>query len=169
MKKNLVTDKNAFSLRGDFFLFAHYKDGEKILVEYGCNIVTDNGLALVVSILKGVETPFSSLAIGTGDESWDINPPVEDAETSALNNELINLSIEMKYWDDVNGQFSITPTNVLDIRAIADGSIIGDLREWGIKGGGSDILYNHAIHGKIPKTDDYNLEYIIRIYLERKN
>jgi len=161
-------------LRGEFILTAHYVKGEKkgqreVLVE-DHNIITDVGLELGIGAIGGLGEGIKKWQFGEGLSSWDTTPPAEDPATTALVTPIAPVkAINVRYWDDVAEDFSVTPTDTLDVRAVFNADDAnGDLREFTIWGTATeDVMFNYVIHDKIVKTDVYNLECIIRFTLER--
>lgn len=169
---NKTTENNTgIQLRGHLIDIAHYPDGRTEIIQEKDNIVVDNGLIFTASLLGGMEgVPISEMAVGEGDPAWDVAPPPEDPETTALVSEIDRKAVTTQYWDVVLEQITVVPTNVLDIRVFfLSEEANGDLREFGLIAGGDveEVLFNYVIHGKIVKTDSYNLERILRLTVER--
>lgn len=171
MSNKTTVNNTGIQITGHLIDIAHYPDGTQKVIHEADNIVVDTGLIFGASILGGMEgVPISEMAVGEGDVAWDVAPPPEDPETTALVAEIDRKAVTTQYWDPVLEQITVTPTNVLDIRVFflsSEGN--GDLREFGLIAGGdvAEVLFNYVIHGKIVKTVSYNLERILRLTVER--
>jgi len=166
-----TTEKLTIAIRGEWWDWAHPVDGSPAhLLQHGHNVITDLGLALAAGAIGIIGHGIKTWQIGRGLPDWDTVPPADpDGTETALVDPIIEKDLTVRYWDTGLDAFSVDPTNVLDARIVLDASEANDdLREFGIRGAQSgDVLFNYVIHGKIVKTDTYNLERIMRFTIDR--
>lgn len=117
------------------------------------------------------ETLF--IAIGGGEQGWDLTPPPLQRNTSQLVNEIARKSLagaDIRYLT-VEGQVTESLTPRLRISAtFSAGEGVGTLRECGLFGGataeaGSGTLLTYYIHPRIEKTAENVLERRIELDL----
>lgn len=166
-----TTNKSGIKIRGKLIDIAQYPDGTERKIQEVDNLVVDVGLGLLIGILGGLEDfGILTMQVGTGLPEWDIELPYPEEEDTALVTPLDEKTVVRHYWDVGEEEFSLTPTNILDVRTTfyAD-EANGDLRELALRGGTSEtVMFNYIIHEKIVKTSDYNLLRILRITVDRE-
>jgi hypothetical protein len=162
---------NDVKISGAWWDWVHPLDGSMpYLLQHGHNIITNMGLALAAGALGIIGHGIKTWQVGAGDPDWDTVPPPEpDGIETTLVDPVLEKTLSVRYWDVDLDTFSAVPTNVLDARIVLNADEAnGDLREFGIRGAQSGIvLFNYVIHGKITKTDTYNLERIMRFTIGR--
>ena len=172
MFENPVTHipvKSAFTVEGRFIDVAHYIDGRSEIIRDGHNIVTDGGLALIVGALGNLANGVTRWQVGVGDPAWDTAPVEASAETTALVAPVFMKPVTVSYWDIENNRFSPTPTNAIDVRAVFMAEEANaPLREFGLIGPDPlNVLFNYVVHERISKSENFNLERIMRITARR--
>jgi hypothetical protein len=163
-------NKSGFKLKGKLIDIAQYPNGtEKILQETN-NLVVDMGLCFIIGVLGGLEDfGILTMQVGEGLPEWDIELPSPEEDDTELVSPIHEKAVVKHYWDEVEGEFTLVPTPILDVRVTfyAD-EANGDLRELALRGGTTgEVMYNYIIHEKIVKTSDFNLLRIIRITADR--
>ena len=95
-------------------------------------------IASVSEHIKGIMT----LAVGTGDISWDLqNPPAETSSQTLLETELIRKTFSSKTYVDSIGNPSLTRTNIIDFTTtFLESEANGPLVEMGLFGGNGPEL-----------------------------
>ena len=161
--------KSAFTLEGRFTDIAHYHDGRSELIHEGHNIVTDSGLGLVAGALGNLCNGIAFWQVGTGDPAWDTAPAEAMSDASGLVAPIFMKPVTVSYWDRENGVFSPEPTDTIDARVVFIAEEAnGPLREFGLVGPAPEhTLFNYVIHEKISKSENFNLERIMRITVQR--
>ncbi|HOY63927.1 MAG: hypothetical protein BWY28_02227 [bacterium ADurb.Bin236] len=172
MFENPVTHipvKSAFTVEGRFIDIAHYIDGRSEIIRDGHNIVTDCGLALIVGALGNLANGVTRWQVGSGDPAWDTAPVEASAETTALVAPVFMKPVTVSYWDIENNRFSPTPTNTIDVRVVFMAEEANaPLREFGLVGPDPTcVLFNYVVHERISKSENFNLERIMRITARR--
>ncbi len=162
--------KSAFTIEGRFIDIAHYLNGQSEVIREGHNIVTDAGLGLVVGALGNLTNGIAHWQVGSGDPAWDTAPIEATAETTALVTPVFMKPVTVSYWDAVNNRFSPTPTDTIDVRVVFMAEEANaPLREFGLIGPDPEnILFNYVIHERISKSENFNLERIMRITVRRE-
>lgn len=160
--------KSTFSIEGKFIDIADFGRYRTVIRE-GHNIVTDAGLGLVVGALGNLTNGISHWYVGTGDPAWDTAPVETTADRSMLVAPIFMKPVTVSYWDRINNRFSPTPTDTIDVRTIfLAEEANAPLREFGLVGPAPDhVLFNYVIHEKISKSENFNLERIMRITVQR--
>lgn len=161
--------RSAFTIEGRFTDIAHFLNGRSEIIREGHNIVTDAGLGLVVGALGNLTNGIAHWQVGSGDPAWDTAPVETQAGTTALVAPFFMKPVTVSYWDTMNNRFSPTPTDTIDVRAVfLAEEANAPLREFGLVGPGPDnVLFNYVIHERISKSDNFNLERIMRITVRR--
>ena len=161
--------KSAFTIEGRFIDIAHYLDGRSEVVREGHNIVTDAGLGLVVGALGNLTNGITFWQVGSGDPAWDTAPLEAQASVSALVAPVMMKPVTVSYWDRANSRFSPTPTDTIDVRVVfLAEEANAPLREFGLVGPAPEnVLFNYVIHERISKSENFNLERIMRITVQR--
>jgi len=162
--------ENGITIKGHLIDIAQYPNGTERVIQEVDNIVVDNGLGLVLGTLGGIEDfGILTMQVGTGEAGWDISLPEADPDVTELVTPLYEKPVVRHYWDEAEDEFTLTPTNILDVRTtFYSEEANGDLREFALRGGSSgDIMFDYIIHEKIIKTADYNLLRILRITVDR--
>ena len=161
--------KTSFSIEGRFIDVAHYADGRSEVIREGHNIVTDAGLGLVVGALGNLTNGITFWQVGSGDPAWDTAPVEAQAGVSALVAPVIMKPVTVSYWDRANSRFSPTPTDTIDVRVVfLAEEANAPLREFGLVGPDPEnVLFNYVIHERISKSENFNLERIMRITVQR--
>lgn len=163
--------KSGLCLKGQLTDIAHYLDGSPSeVLQVLDNLVVDTGLGLTLGALGNIESlGIRTMQVGEGLVEWDIELPPPEVGDTELVTPLDEKVVVCHYWDDVEEVFSLTPTDILDVRTTflsEEGN--GTLREFGLRGGDSGtVLFNYVTHSKIVKTSDFNLERILKITIER--
>jgi len=162
--------RSAFSIEGRFIDIAHHLDGSSEVIHEGHNIVTDAGLGLVVGALGNLTNGIAFWQVGSGDPAWDTDPVEAQAGTTALVAPVLTKPITISYWDTMNNRFSPTPTDTIDVRVVFMAEEANaPLREFGLVGPApGNILFNYVIHERISKSENFNLERIMRITVRRE-
>jgi len=162
--------KSAFTIEGRFIDIAHFPDGRSEVIREGHNIVTDAGLGLVVGALGNLTNGITHWQVGSGDPAWDTAPIEATPETTALVAPVFMKPVTVSYWDAVNNRFSPTPTDTIDVRVVFMAEEANaPLREFGLIGPDPEnILFNYVIHERISKSENFNLERIMRITVRRE-
>lgn len=115
-----------------------------------------------------------SVAVGTGEESWDEGLPDHDRATTALVAEVARKPVpaEQVVFLDSSGQPTVEPTPHLQLSVdFTAGEAVGVLRECGLYIGGSDeelgtgTLLSYFTHPRIDKTEAMTLSRTFRIDL----
>ena len=103
------------------------------------------------------------------DPAWDTAPVEASAETTALVAPVFMKPVTVSYWDIENNRFSPTPTNAIDVRAVFMAEEANaPLREFGLIGPDpACVLFNYVVHERISKSENFNLERIMRITARR--
>jgi len=163
--------KSAFTIEGRFIDIAHFPDSRSEVIREGHNIVTDAGLGLVVGALGNLTNGITHWQVGSGDPAWDTAPIEATAETAALVTPVFMKPVTVSYWDAVNNRFSPTPTDTIDVRVVFMAEEANaPLREFGLIGPDPEnILFNYVIHERISKSENFNLERIMRITVRREH
>lgn len=83
--------------------------------------------------VPGIQT----LAVGTGDVSWDLqNPPAETTSQTLLESELIRKTFSSKTYVDSGGNPTVSRTNIIDFTTTyLESEAVGPLVEMGLFGG----------------------------------
>jgi len=162
--------KISFSIQGQFIDIAHFPDGRSEVIREGHNIVTDAGLGLVVGALGNLTNGITHWRVGSGDPAWDTAPIEATADRTALVTPVFMKPVTVAYWDAVNNRFSPTPTDTIDVRVVFMAEEANaPLREFGLIGPDPEnILFNYVIHERISKSENFNLERIMRITVRRE-
>jgi len=162
--------KSAFTIEGRFIDIAHFLDGRSEIIREGHNIVTDAGLGLVVGALGNLTNGIAQWQVGSGDPAWDTAPIEAQAETTALVAPVFMKPVTVSYWDAANNRFSPSPTDTIDVRVVfLAEEANAPLREFGLVGPDPDnVLFNYVIHERISKSENFNLERIMRITVRRE-
>jgi len=168
-KPRINSVKTSFSICGRFIDIAHYLDGRSEVIREGHNIVTDSGLGLVVGALGNLCNGIAFWQVGSGDPAWDTVPVEAQPSTSGLIDPVFMKPVTVSYWDRENSVFSPEPTDTIDVRVVFIAEEANaPLREFGLVGPAPDhVLFNYVIHEKISKTENFNLERIMRITVQR--
>ncbi len=161
--------KTAFTIEGRFIDIAHHFDGRSEVIREGHNIITDMGLGLVVGALGNLTNGIAFWQVGSGDPAWDTAPVEAQAAVSSLVAPVMMKPAAISYWDRANNRFSPTPTDTIDVRVVFLAEEANTpLREFGLVGTGPEnILFNYVIHERISKSENFNLERIMRITVQR--
>ncbi len=162
--------RTAFYIQGRFIDIAHHLDGRSEVIREGHNIVTDAGLGLVVGALANLTNGIAFWQVGCGDPAWDTAPVEAQAGTTALVAPVLIKPVTIAYWDTINNRFSPTPTDTIDVRVVFMAEEANaPLREFGLVGPTpGNILFNYVIHERISKSENFNLERIMRITVQRE-
>lgn len=168
--KHDISMKTAFSIQGRFIDIAHHHDGRSEIIREGHNIVTDAGLALVVGALANLTNGIAFWQVGSGDPAWDTNPVEAQADVAALIDPVFVKPVTVSYWDAANNRFSPTPMDTIDVRVVFMAEEANaPLREFGLVGPDPEnVLFNYVIHERISKSENFNLERIMRITVRRE-
>lgn len=153
----------------------HYKDG-RVEKRVGHNLVVNNFLKLVMSLLKG-ETGYKGIqywAVGSGAPSWDNSMPSPSIDSTKLTAELGRVAItagEIKFLTP-EYEVSSVPTNIIQItHTFGPSDCNGVWREFGIFGGNatatkdSGLMINKRHHAIITKTEEMTIERVMRFTL----
>jgi len=161
--------KSAFTIEGRFIDIAHHLDGRSEVIREGHNIVTDAGLGLVVGALGNLTNGIAQWQVGSGDPAWDTAPVEATAYRTALVAPVFMKPVTVSFWDAVNNRFSPSPTDTIDVRVVFMAEEANaPLREFGLVGPDPEnVLFNYVIHERISKSDNFNLERIMRITVQR--
>jgi hypothetical protein len=162
--------KSAFTIEGRFIDIAHFPDGRSEVIREGHNIVTDAGLGLVVGALGNLTNGITHWQVGSGDPAWDTNPVEARADVAALIDPVFIKPVTVSYWDAANNRFSPTPMDTIDVRVVFMAEEANaPLREFGLVGPDPEnVLFNYVIHERISKSENFNLERIMRITVRRE-
>ena len=161
--------KTAFTIEGRFTDIAHYLDGRSEVIREGHNIVTDSGLGLVVGALGNLTNGIAHWQVGSGDPAWDMAPLEATADRTCLVAPVFMKPVTVSYWDAENNRFSPTSTDTIDVRVVFMAEEANaQLREFGLVGPDPEhVLFNYVIHERISKSENFNLERIMRITVRR--
>lgn len=173
--KTLNLDGHNVHMTGEIIDRIHYADGH-IEERVGHNLVVNNFLNLVMSLLKG-QAGYKGIqywAVGSGASSWNGSMPNPDINSTKLTAELGRVAIgagEIKFLNSDYNEVS-TPTNILQIsHTFGPSDCNGVWREFGIFGGNattakdSGIMINKRHHAVITKTEEMTIERIMRFTL----
>ena len=162
-------------MTGEIIDTIHYKDG-RVEKRVGHNLVVNNFLKLVMSLLKG-ETGYKGIqywAVGSGASSWDNSMPSPSINSTKLTAELGRVAItagEIKFLTPEYGVSSV-PTNIIQItHTFGPSDCNGVWREFGIFGGNatatknSGLMINKRHHAIITKTEEMTIERVMRFTL----
>jgi len=161
--------KTSFSIEGRFIDIAHFIDGKSEVIREGHNIVTDAGLGLVVGALGNLTNGIAQWQVGGGDPAWDTAPVEATADRTTLVAPVMTKPVTVSYWDTENNRFSPAPTDTIDVRVVfmAEEANV-PLREFGLVGPDPEnVLFNYVTHECISKSENFNLERIMRITVRR--
>lgn len=167
---NKICGESGIKIRGRLIDIAQYPDGAERVIQEIDNLVVDVGLCLVAGVLGGIEEyGILTMQVGEGLPGWDIELPDPEPDVTELVTPLDEKTVVRHYWDVVAEEFTLTPTNVLDVRTtFYSEEANGDLRELALRGGfGGEVMFNYITHEKIVKTEEYNLLRILRITVDR--
>ncbi len=186
---HLASPKTAFSIEGHYIDIAHYLDGRSHVIQQGQNIVTEQGLNLVAGLIGGIDSalPITQWVMGDGSPDWDSANPAPDPYKTISDIPVPRsvASVKISYWNTITGTFSEVPTSTIDVRALFNADeAIGTFRQFGLVSVtddpeidltgpippdklGSVTLFNHVAHGPIVKSNEFNLERILRITVKR--
>ena len=161
--------KSTFTIEGRFIDIAHHLDGRSEVIREGHNIVTDAGLGLVAGALGNLTNGITYWQVGSGDSAWDTAPIEATADRMSLVAPVMMKPVTVSYWDAANNRFSPTPTGTIDVRVVFMAEEANaPLREFGLVGSDSEnVLFNYVIHERISKSENFNLERIMRITVRR--
>lgn len=173
--QTLAKEGHQVHMTGEIIDRIHYKDG-RVEERVGHNLVVNNFLNLVMSLLKG-QAGYKGIqywAVGSGASSWDGSMPNPDIKSTKLTAELGRVAIgagEIKFLNSDYNEVS-TPTNILQIsHTFGPSDCNGVWREFGIFGGNattakdSGIMINKRHHAVITKTEEMTIERIMRFTL----
>lgn len=111
-----------------------------------------------------------SIAIGSGENSWDVTPPLLRRDITALNTEIMRKPIDLNdiQFLDSAGETSLEPTALLRVAttfSASEGS--GTLRECGLwlEARDTAILLAYFIHPRIEKIPESRLQRNIQLDL----
>lgn len=162
-------------MTGEIIDTIHYKDG-RVEKRVGHNLVVNNFLKLVMSLLKG-ETGYKGIqywAVGSGASSWDNSMPSPSIDSTKLTAELGRVTItagEIKFLTP-EYEVSSVPTNIIQItHTFGPSDCNGVWREFGIFGGNatatkdSGLMINKRHHAIITKTEEMTIERVMRFTL----
>lgn len=162
-------------MTGEIIDTIHYKDG-RVEKRVGHNLVVNNFLKLVMSLLKG-ETGYKGIqywAVGSGASSWDNSMPSPSIDSTKLTAELGRVAItagEIKFLTP-EYEMSSVPTNIIQItHTFGPSDCNGVWREFGIFGGNatatkdSGLMINKRHHAIITKTEEMTIERAMRFTL----
>lgn len=162
-------------MTGEIIDTIHYKDG-RVEKRVGHNLVVNNFLKLVMSLLKG-ETGYKGIqywAVGSGASSWDNSMPSPSIDSTKLTAELGRVAItagEIKFLTP-EYKVSSVPTNIIQItHTFGPSDCNGVWREFGIFGGNatatkdSGLMINKRHHAIITKTEEMTIERVMRFTL----
>lgn len=141
------------------------------------NLIVNGLRTVLATLVKGEGQPLAFWAVGTGQETWDAQPPGDTLNAERL--QLTQLYRETKRKlippDQVTfvGGTPSGPSNQLQIRVdfiAGDISEIGDrqLREFGLISGSTTdpnpgVLINHVIHPRIDLQEGFTLQRTLRL------
>lgn len=173
--KSSNIDSHNISMKGEV-IDKIYKNGVLVDTIYGCNLVVNSFLKLVMSLCKG-ESGYGGIqywAIGSGNASWDDGIPDPEINATRLTSEIGRVAInpsEIKFLTADYSESS-TPTNILQIKhTFTENDCNGEWREFGIFGGNAfgtantGIMINKKHHAVITKTSDMMIERTMRFTL----
>jgi beta-lactam-binding protein with PASTA domain len=155
------------SLTGEYRDSLRDREGRELVgTEPACNTVVYSALDLIARLLSNEPDMRGILywAVGSGDPSWDANPPLADRNSTKLVSEIYRKHLDAKQdilYDSATRQL------VVNVR-FAPEEAVGTLREFGLFGGnatsspGTGYLINYRIHPDIKKTSDNSLERHLR-------
>lgn len=153
-----------------------YKNGVLVDEIHGHNLVVNTFLNLVMCLVKQ-QTGYGGLqywAVGSGSASWDSSPVTPDIDAKRLTQEIGRVPLSADCFSFLNADFEPvnTPSNILQIkRLFSESECNGVWREFGIFGGNatsatnSGIMINKRHHGVITKTNEMQVERIMRFVL----
>ena len=162
----------------DTYLFS---DGTKKETEWKSNQIQNRAADVLAQLIAFSRTTgnsptngFAYLAVGEGNASWDITPPIKDPDQEDLTNEVdripIETSTDIVYLDPVTEAISVSPTRLLQVSVLIDFNRgIGDLREFGLvvenatATTDSGFLFNWIDHTLITKQIAPNPFQILRV------
>lgn len=121
----------------------NYEDAIRNPDRHFKNIIVDVASELIAEWAFTISPPdtavpgIQTLAVGTGDVSWDLqNPPAETANQTLLESELIRKTFSAKTYIDGSGNPTVSRTNVIDFTTTyLEAEAVGPLVEMGLFGG----------------------------------
>lgn len=136
------------------------------------NLIVDGLRTVLAALIKGEGTPLKYWAVGTGQETWDNQPPGDSLNAERRQRTQLYRETKRKeiFRDQMTfiGSTSSSQSNQLQIRvdfAAQDILNLGDrsLREFGLISGGTEalntgILINHRIHPRIDLQEGFTLQ-----------
>ncbi len=111
------------------------------------------------------------LAIGSGEASWDLNPPLPLRSRTALTAERFRKPVQSAIYLDEQSNVSTVPTTRLQLQCeFLPGEGVGAIRECGLLVGGDGvsggILVAHYLHARLEKLAELSLTRHITLDLQ---
>lgn len=141
------------------------------------NLIVDGLRTVLAALIKGEGNPLKYWAVGTGQETWDNQPPggsldAERRQRTQLYCETKRKEIPREQITFIGGTSS-SQSNQLQIRVdflAEDIPAISDrrLREFGLISGGTadpntGVLINHRIHPRLDLQEGFTLQRTLRL------
>lgn len=158
-------------------MFVEAHAGQEYELPIGYNTVVDNASKLIAALIKR-HTNYSGALfweVGSGLGTWSNSAPPSPAKTdTALTTPLFRKAIQLAdiSFIDANNVVTASVTNRIQIVVtFLSAEANGDLREFGIFGGGTDavvgtlgsgLMINRKTHGLIYKTTAMELQRTLR-------
>ena len=163
-------------LKGQLFIKAY--EGDKLVYDYTSqNVVVKSASVLIARLLKDNKEPTSGIsffAVGTGGVGWDLqDPPAPTINQVKLESELARKAIgsaNTSFVDPATGEYTTTPTNVVDFSAsFSNSEAVGPLTEMALFGGdataslNTGTMLNYRTFPVLNKTTAMHFSVIFRI------
>ena len=174
MALGLKLEETAPRLKGELILKAY--EGGKLVQEYRhSNIIVNIASTLIARLLKDSSEPaagISYLAVGSGNESWDMfDPPAPTTSQTLLENEYYRKQIDMStFVNPETGEPTTVCTNIVDyVVTFGEAEGVGPMVELALFGGdatserNTGTMINWRTIPVINKTATMTLTVIFRI------
>lgn len=160
-----------------------YLNGEQVEQPWARNQVQFDWSTLVAELLRSTRIGTSALvggasfiAVGEGDEAWDLSTPTKSRSQVTLESELwrgpINGVTEVFFCDPDTFVVSGTPTRALRFELTIPLEVVGDLREFALFGGSatattdSGRMLNWVSHTLVEKNVTFTIQRTIVLRMQ---
>lgn len=171
----------------DTLKWKSFSGSEKTEVrDWEFNQIQDSALLIITGSIIGIETassglfssfgPLNYMAVGSGSQSWDSDPynVSKPVNQTSLQNETERLLITADQFEFLDGTGAVLNPQELSARIkltriLGSNEANGDLREFGLFGGGatsalnSGVMFNWITHPLIQKDSTLAIERIVDV------
>jgi len=174
LSASMIFPEDTKTLKGELFVKA-YDDGKLVYDYHHSNIIVNVASILIARLLKDSAEPaggITYLAVGSGNESWDMfDPPAPTTSQTLLENEYYRKAIDMStFVHPTTGEPTTTDTNIVDyVVTFGEAEGVGPMVELGLFGGdatserNTGTMINWRTIPVINKTATMTLTIIFRI------